>query len=158
MIAHNSLSPVSRPQESGGASNLQAELGQTVFGQADDEFQVPEIMDAVLSCISNEYTRVYWNAKQENCPSPFANSGSRLNTPTFQAHAYSWGDDDQPWNFSWRDLRIRWYKWAGRGMSSNIPITPEMAAQCLDECLAEIRHMEDGETFDHVYPNFIDLE
>lgn len=134
------------------------ELGQAIFGQPHQTYEVPEIMEAVLTMIHHEYDRVYWNVKQKDCPSPFSNTGSRLDTPTFKAHAYSWGDGEQPFNFVWRDLRISWYKWCGRGMSSNIEITPEMASKCLDECLAEIRKMEEGETVDGEYPNFIDLD
>ncbi len=43
-------------------------------------------------------------------------------------------------------------------MSANVEITPNMAAQCLTECLAEIRKMEDGEIEGGQFPNFIDLE
>jgi hypothetical protein len=141
--------------------DYQPELGQLAFGQPHKEFEVPEIMIAALRAIGEEYDRVYWNVKHKRCLGPFGNHGSRLNTPTFQVHSYSWGDDDQPFNFAWRDLRISWYKWLGRGTSANMEITPEMASQCLDECLAAVRKMDEcvnEGSENEIYPFFIDLE
>ena len=37
----------------------------------------------------------------------------------------------QPFNFRWRGIEISWYKWFGRGTSSNIEITPNMASEML---------------------------
>ena len=109
-----------------------------------------------LAALDDAYRRVYWNVKQEDCPSPFGNNGTSLVTPVFEVHAYSLGDEEQPFNFSWRDLKLRWYKWSGRSVSANMAITPDMAAQCLDECLASIEAMDpDGPEDDA--PNFIDL-
>lgn len=139
-----------------GAKGFVPELGQAAFGQPGFEFGVPEIMKAVLAALDDAYRRVYWNVKQEDCPSPFGNNGTSLVTPVFEVHAYSWGDEEQPFNFSWRDLKLRWYKWSGRSVSANMAITPDMAAQCLDECLASIEAMDpDGPEDDA--PNFIDL-
>lgn len=138
-------------------STYTPELGQAIFGQPHQQYEVPAIMEAVLDAISQEYGIAYWNAKQAECPSPFGNNGTRLETPTFKVHAYDWGDEEQPWNFAWRDLRISWYKWCGRGMSANMQVTPDVANECLEECLAEIRKMHrESEDWSH-YPDFIDL-
>jgi len=122
----------------------QPELGQLIFGHPHQEYEVPEIMVAVLLALHNEYRRVYWNRHKRECFSPFYNSGPEANfkTDVLEVQAYDWGDDEQPYNLAWRDLRISWYKHCERGPSSNLPITPEMAAQCLDECLASIRAMD----------------
>jgi hypothetical protein len=107
------------------------------------EHDVPDIMHAALTMISDELGRIMRNHTQEDYPSPFSNSGAEFRNDTFHAQAYSWGDDDQPYNFAWKDLRISWYKWMGRGMSSNIAITPDMAAACLDDCLKSLQILED---------------
>jgi hypothetical protein len=125
-------------------NDFQPELGQMAFGQPWQSHEVPEIMEAALGAIRDEYDRVYWNVNQKDCPSPFGNSGpeANLKTDVLEVCAYSWSDDEQPYNFAWRDLRISWYKYAGRGMSANMKITPDMAAQCLTECLESIRKLD----------------
>lgn len=129
--------------------DFQPELGQMAFGHPFQEHAVPEIMDAVLNAIREEYDRVYWNANQKECPSPFGNSGpaGNLKTEVFEVCAYDWGDEPQPFNFAWRDLRISWYKYCGRGASANMEISPELAAQCLIECLASLRALELDDEF-----------
>lgn len=118
------------------------ELGQALFGQPHMEHDVPDIMLAALRLVSEELDRVMWNIHQEDYHSPFSNTANEFRNDDFHAVAYSWGDDDQPHNFAWKDLRICWYKYLGRGMSSNIAITPDLAAACLEDCLASIRRME----------------
>jgi hypothetical protein len=119
------------------------ELGQAVFGQPHQRHEVPRIMLAAFDMISYELERAMWNIHQKSYDSPFSNTGNEFKNDVFHAVAYSWGDDEQPYNFAWRDLKISWYKWSGRGCSSNIPVTPDLAAQCLDECVASIHKMED---------------
>lgn len=123
-------------------TTFQPELGQMAFGQPTQQYAVPEIMEAVLVAIRGEYDRVYWNVHQKECPSPFGNTGTGLKTEVFEVQAYSWGDDEQPYNFAWRDLRISWYKYLGRGMSANMEISPDLAAECLIECLASVRALD----------------
>ncbi|MNU36368.1 hypothetical protein D3C71_249830 [compost metagenome] len=119
------------------------ELGQAVFGQPHQEHAVPDIMLAALTMVSDELSRVMWNIHQETYDTPFSNTGNEFKNDVFHAVAYSWGDDEQPYNFAWKDLRISWYKRLIRGCSSNIPVTPDLAAQCLEECLASILRMEE---------------
>ena len=120
------------------------ELGQMVFGQPGHRYVVPAIMDAVLEAIDSELCRVMWNQNQEQYLSPFRNTGNTFKNDVFEVNAYSWGDDEQPFNFAWKDLRISWYKYLGRGMSANIEISPALASECLEACLASILTMEDG--------------
>jgi len=123
---------------------FEPEIGQVAFGQPSQQFAVPDIMEAVLARIDVEYARVYWNIHQEEYWSPFGNNGAgcNLKTDVFEVQGYSWGEEEQPYNFAWRDLRISWYKWQGRGMSANMAITPDLAAQCLEECLASLQALE----------------
>lgn len=129
-------------------NHYQPELGQLVFGQPTQQFAVPDIMTAVLEKLATEYERVGWNIHQKEIENPFYNSGPAYNlkTDVFEVWAYSWTTDDQPFNFAWRDLRVSWYKWCGRGASSNVEITPALAAQCLDECLASLLVYEETVT------------
>ncbi|NTF23625.1 hypothetical protein G6L37_35210 [Agrobacterium rubi] len=118
------------------------ELGQLAFGQPFKSHAVPDIMHAALSMIDDELTRIMENHLQKDYFSPFQNSGSDYRNDVFHAEAYSWGDEEQPYNFAWKDLRISWYKRMGRGMSSNVEITPDMAAECLRDCLASLEKLE----------------
>lgn len=119
------------------------EVGQALFGQPHQEFEVPPIMEAALAYIRNRLDTVMWNANQEVYASPFGNTGNSFKNDVFEVVAYSWADDEQPYNFAWKDLRISWYKWAGRGMSANINVTPEIAAECLEDCLRSLDAMDE---------------
>lgn len=119
------------------------ELGQLMHGQPHQAFDVPLIMEASLSYISDRLSSVMWNINQAQYESPFSNSGNEFKNDVFEAAAYSWGDEAQTYNFAWKDLRISWYKRAGRGMSANIEITPGLAAECLEACIASLDRMDD---------------
>jgi hypothetical protein len=123
------------------------ELGQAVFDQPHKQFEVPEIMDAALQYIRYELGRVRWNARQGEDLCPFGNNGDGgdFKSDVFDVCAYSWGDDEQPYNFKWRELKISWYKYMGRGMSTNMEITPQMASECLNDCLNYLRQIENQE-------------
>jgi predicted nucleic acid-binding Zn ribbon protein len=116
------------------------EVGQMLFGQPAQQHEVPDIMLAVLESLASTYAAVGWNIHQRQIDNPFYNSGphDNLKTDVFEVCAYSWGDEEQPYNFAWRGLRISWYKHCGRGCSSNIEVTRDMAAQCLEECQASL--------------------
>lgn len=124
-------------------TTFEPELGQMVFGQPYKQYAVPEIAEAAFMAIANELDRVMGNIHQRDYENPFNNTGNRFECPVFKVHAYSWSDDEQPWNFKWGDLEVSWYKWCGRGASSNMPITPDMASQFLEECLAAVRRFEE---------------
>lgn len=121
--------------------NYEPEMGQYLFGQPHQEFEVPEIMDAALKFIAKRLDVLMWNIHQKIYDSPFSNTGSSYVSPVFEVHAYSWDEDEkQEYNFKWNDLKISWYKYLGRGMSANMEITPDLASECLKACL---RHIEE---------------
>jgi hypothetical protein len=122
---------------------FEPELGQMVFGQPFKQYEGSELLDAALRAISNELDRVMWNIEQKEYSSPFDNTGNQFECDTFKAHAYSWNDEeDQPWNFKWRDVEVSWYKWSGRGLSTNKPLAPDLISEMLDDCLAAVRRHE----------------
>lgn len=128
-------------------SEYAPELGQAIFGQPCQQYEVPDIMDAALCRIRDRLDTVMWNTHQKEYDSPFGNTGNSFKNETFEAVAYDWVSDDQPFNFAWRDLRISWYKYLGRGMSANVEITPDLAAECLRDCLQSLDKM-DAENFE----------
>ena len=125
-------------------NQYQPELGQMAFGQPHKEYEGSELLEAALRAIGYELERVMGNIHQREYSSPFDNSGNveGFVCPTFSAHAYSWGDEDQPYNFKWRDVEISWYKWSGRGLSVNKPLSPDLISEMLDACLAAVRRHE----------------
>lgn len=126
-------------------SEYQPELGQAIFGQPHQQYEVPEFVEAALAMLDREMERVWCNAHQmnERYSSPFSNTGGRYEeTPVFSVHAYDWSENEQQWNFRWGDIQISWYKYLGRGMSANVGITPDIAAAMLKECLEAVRALE----------------
>lgn len=121
------------------------EIGQAIFGQPYKEYPVPEIMDAALEFLRQEIKRIMWNLGQ-GAHDPFGNFGDVFECETFQVHTYSWPEDGQPWNFRYPKLglEISWYKYLGRGMSSNMIIDPNMASDVLLDCLDACRKIESG--------------
>lgn len=69
---------------------------------------------------------------------PTANYGQIFDAPTFSIHGYSWGADDQGWNFKWRDYRMSWYKHSNRGTTHNREHTAEEALEFVTEAIAHI--------------------
>ncbi len=102
-------------------------------------------MAGALQFIRYELGRVRFNERQQDVADPFANSGSSgdFDSDVFSVHAYSWSDEEQPWNFKCGDVEISWYKYMGRGMSANVQISPDMASEILEKCLGHLRAMDD---------------
>jgi hypothetical protein len=134
---------------------FQPEIGQMAYGQPSHPHAVPDIMEAVLRMIGDRLDSVRWNYHQKNIPSPLSNNGpeSNYDSDVFSIHAYSEPDEPQPWNFRCGEVEISWYKRAGRGMSSNVPITPNMASQILETCLAHLQKLDEAK-----YQKFIEGE
>lgn len=87
-----------------------------------------------------------------NLCSPMSNSGTQFHLPEFSARAYDWAwdlddgaDYDPDPNFEWKDVKIWWYKYCGRGMYSNRKLTAGEASDMLVECLKAVRDWESEE-------------
>lgn len=118
------------------------ELGQMAFGQPWKQYECPEWIIAFLDRIRRELDRVMWNNNQEAYASPFDNSGNSFKNDVFEVSAYSWGDEEQPYNFKWKDVEISWYKHSWRGTTINQDLEPQRGIEMLNECLASIETME----------------
>jgi hypothetical protein len=125
--------------------SYQPELGQMIFGQPHKEHKVSNLVDAVLCRIRDELDRVMWNVNQEQYASPFGNTGNSFKCDEFEVCAYSWGDEEQPFNFKWRGIEISWYKYLGRGMSANTAISAITADEMLEHCLRAVSEWEHSE-------------
>lgn len=124
------------------------ELGQALFGQPTQAFEADNLMDAAINLLADELSRVLGNITQQRpIDNPFSNSGSRFDTEGLSIHAYSWSDDDQPWNLKCGDVEVSWYKYAGRGMSVNKPMSPNDIKAFLDCALGIILACEGGGEF-----------
>ncbi len=119
------------------------ELGQMVFGQPYKEFAVSNIVEAALVFIQERLDVIKWNIEQKEFDSPFGNTGNGFKNDTFEAYAYSWSDEEQPFNFKWEDIEISWYKYLGRGMSANKEISADRASEMLVSCIKSLDQMDD---------------
>jgi hypothetical protein len=94
------------------------------------ELTPPEF--AALTALQNAHWAIY--PKSAN---PFGNSGAKYDGIKYKVHAYSWTDEEQEYNFAWRDIRISWYKYLGRGTTINREMKSSEILEMLRECMAE---------------------
>lgn len=117
-------------------------LAQAVFGQPHQQFTVPEVWETALRFLREEHIRIMEERHRSGYDSPFDSTGTSFECPTFKVEAYDYDDDrQQPFNFKWRHVEISWYKYLGRGMSANIELSPDLAAQMLAECLLAVEEL-----------------
>jgi len=119
----------------------QAELGQAVFGQDSEAYEVPEHGKALLLYLLSEVGRVYWNCNQKEW------NWSEMTDPQIpglQVRPYNYVDDDAPPNFVFGDVAICWYKHPGRGLSCNRDLDADGWVKWFGECLAAIHAKDDG--------------
>lgn len=119
------------------------ELGQSSFGQPWQKFEASSLCEAALRLIERELGHVMWNRHQTEYESPFGNTGNRFKNDVFEVQAYSWNEEEQKYNFKWRDIEISWYKYLARGLSSNKDLKPDEIARMLNECLDSLRLFEE---------------
>ena len=127
-------------------SAYEPELGQALFGQPHQEFDVPEMLTAALDYLGNEIVCVVCNRTQNRFDNPRHNSGTAFRCAAFGMWAYQWGFDDdedraQPCNFHHpkSGLKVSWYKYGGRGESANMVATPALISDMLVDCLSAVR-------------------
>lgn len=108
---------------------------------------VPAVWKAALFFIRDRLNWVMWNIHQKTYSSPFDNTGNTFECSAFDVRGLDWSDEEnpeKPWNFKWRNVRIGWYKHCQRSLNANIPLTPDMAQQCLTECIAALEAYEEA--------------
>lgn len=125
--------------------SYQPELGQMLFGQPHKQFAGSNLLEAALRRLDYALETVMWNINQEEYSSPFNNTGNSFKCDKFEVHAYSWGGDEQPFNFKWRDVEVSWYKWCGRGLTVNQELPSSTISEMLDDCLDAIIRYENSD-------------
>lgn len=122
---------------------FEPEMGHYCFGQPWHSHEIPNLLYAALHVIEEEMVRIMENITQKEYHSPFENYAEHFVCPTFEAHAYSWDEDEnQEYNFRWRDVKISWYKYFGRDMSVNKELSNDEIAILLDDCLDALAKYE----------------
>jgi len=59
---------------------------------------------------------------------------------SFDQPSYSWNEEEeQDFNFKWRDFKVSWYKYFGRGMTMNREISNEELREMLLEFIEEVK-------------------
>lgn len=120
------------------AQNYSPELGQMLFGQPHQAFEAPPALEHALSLIGENIVAAA-AARKEQQDNPFQNTGATFKNDVFEVQAYSWNEEEeQPFNFAWRDLRVSWYKYVGRGMSANMEVDARLVNEMLIDCLNSI--------------------
>lgn len=126
------------------------ELGQAMFDNHYQQYEVSELAEAALRAIGDEIERVEWNRTQEQFEAPTGNNGNEYETPVFKMQAYCWCEGSRhevcPPNFKWGNVEINWYKYLGRGMSASQEIPPALIDEMLTDCLQSIRQKEKEES------------
>ena len=113
--------------------SYEPELGQMAFGQPTQQLKVSQEVESAMTALANA-----WDV-MSSTDNPFSNTAAQFNGSRVRVHAYSWGENAQPWNLAWRDFRVSWYKYCGRGMSMNRETCREEMAELLADALADFR-------------------
>lgn len=117
----------------GKSKIYEPEIGQACFGQPWQSFEPNSDVMCALECLANAWY-VY-----KDTDNPFSNTGYYYDGNIFCVHAYSWnGDEEQKWNFKWKDIRISWYKHMRRGTTINRDMDKKEIKEMLTECLREM--------------------
>lgn len=124
-------------------SDYTPELGQAFNATRSwSAYELPEYVTAMFFGIKEEIERVYWNRNQKRWEG--------YEDPGIEGivwRPYYWGDNeveaDKP-NFAFEDVKIRWYKYPGRGMSTNHDWQPDQWVTWFDRCIACIRKADIG--------------
>lgn len=113
----------------------------------EDTFPASNLLKAALRAIEEKLETVMWNIYQKDYDSPFRNTGNKFSQPNipFEVAAYSWLDEQQEWNFKWKDVHITWYKHMSRGTEVNQLLTNLKIEEMLNECLAALDNWEEEE-------------
>ena len=115
--------------------SFEPEFGQLVMGQPPQEFETPGYVDAALEFLAE----MFFEDKNISKENPFRNTGYSWKNNVFEVHAYDWNEDHiQEYNFKYKDIKVSWYKYLGRGSSINREVTPVECWEMLKECVESL--------------------
>ena len=116
------------------------EVGQAIFGNTFQNMTATDSVTQALATIG-----MYLLSKKQI--NPTENTAHRYENDTFEMFAYDWNEDnDQQYNFRWKDFEVSWYKYLGRGMSMNREISEKEITQMINECIKSITKGNNNET------------
>jgi hypothetical protein len=121
---------------------VERELGQIVFGQPTEEHDLPRFAKSLFVAIVEEWERVWWNQHQESWSD---HDTGDLGVLHWRPYTYAETPDAGP-NF-WLDgqeLKIRWYKHPGRGMSCSHEFTPSQWIAWHDAVMTELERVDEA--------------
>lgn len=91
------------------------------MSNANQIFECPNFVIALLRDIDYKIGIVYWNKYQKEWDSAFGNTGNEYHNGVFDVYAYQWDEDNvRMYNFKCDDIEISWYKYLGRDTTINI--------------------------------------
>ena len=95
------------------------------------ELKCPETVTSAIEALANQ-----WDVIHEGKDNPFRNTGGAncWNFGAFVVRAYDWSDEGTPYNFRWRDVKVSWYKSAGRSMRVSREMSKNEILDMLKEC------------------------
>ena len=116
------------------------------------QYEADDFIEAIFDKVLEEIRRVHWNVYQHQWePTWHGDKVEDPHIPGIEFVRYYDGcpceDDDEhkpecrhakP-NFKHEDVEFRWYKWPGRGMSTNKDWTAQEWRDWLTRCLATVR-------------------
>jgi len=104
--------------------------------------ECPEWIVALLSDIASELGRVKWNVTQKSFDDPFHNTGNSYSNDVFSVDAFDWVGEDQEYNFKYKDVKIRWYKYLGRGTEINGDYPTDQMIEMYNNCIRSLYDYE----------------
>jgi hypothetical protein len=109
------------------------EMGQALFGNPVSEYSCPDWVTALIKDMLDDLEMHHGNYHQHTADyfneNPFLDVCCRWEDTYFYEvggitfRRYYWGDDEveaEKPNFSFGEVEIRWYKYPGRGMTTNV--------------------------------------
>jgi hypothetical protein len=96
-------------------------------------FDCPDYVEVGL-----RYIATFFDDVRVSKSNPFMNTGWKWISPIFNVYAYDWCDDTiQPYNFYYKktDVRISWYKYAGRVTTINKEISRSECGYMIRDCV-----------------------
>lgn len=128
------------------------ELGNMLWNtkNANQMYNCPRWVIALLADVEREIGRVYWNKNQKEWSSAFRNSGNEYLGNCFEVHAYRWEEpedaDEQQYNFRCDDIKISWYKHLFRNPTINLnPASKGFASRITSMYEKVMKELEDAD-------------
>ena len=125
-----------------------------------EKFEADDFFDALFMAILEEIKRVHWNVYQHQWEPSW--HGDEVRDPEIEGIAFvryyqdlcdcGWDEDGdenhkgnciglRP-NFEFDGVKVSWYKWPGRGMSTNKDWSPAEWKDWFDKCMTHVRAFE----------------